>query len=191
MSARHAIQPANTRLTVRDSERGSSMLEFALSTVILFTLILGSIVVCMAFYTYEVMNQYARDASRYAIVHGNGCSYTTTTGGTTTTHDCSIGIGDNFNGTPPGSATAGTAPADTALATYLNNEIYPGINGNHLTVTTNYAKAPGATQCTITDCNGAGDQVTVTVTYPYLYAVPFVRSRSISMSGNSTMVISQ
>lgn len=184
MSARPANQPANTRLPLRDSERGSSMLEFALSTVILFTLILGSIVVCMAFYTYEVTNQYARDASRYAIVHGAGCSYVS--GGKAAS--CSIATSCS----PNAGATAYVCTgANTALATYLNNEIYPGINGNNLVVSTSYAKAPGATQCTVTDCNGAGDQVTVTVTYPYLYTVPFIPSRLIHMSGNSTMVISQ
>ena len=170
------------------SESGAAAIEFAASTVVLFTLLFGSIGVSMAFYTYEVMNQYARDASRYAIVHGNGCSYSTTSGGTTTSHDCSIAT----SCTPNAGATAYVCTgANTALATYLNNEIYPGINGNSLVVTTSYAKAPGATQCTVTDCNGAGDQVTVTVTYPYLYAVPFISSRLIHMSGNSTMVISQ
>ena len=56
------------------SEEGSSMLEFAVSAIVLFTLLFGCIGLAMALYTYEVVNQYARDASRYAIVHGDGCS---------------------------------------------------------------------------------------------------------------------
>jgi len=155
------------------SENGSATLEFAFTAIILFTLLFGVITICMAFYTYEVINEYARDASRYAIVHGNGC--TAQPSGTS----CSIGTG---------------ATANTALKTYLNNQIFPGINGNNLTVTTTYAQGPAAAQCTTypaTTCNGSGDQVTVEVAYPFLYHVPFIPQRSFTMHATSTMVISQ
>lgn len=155
------------------SEEGSTMLEFAFSAIVLFVLIFGVIGVAMAFYTYEVINQYARDANRYAIVHGADC--TAQPSGSS----CSIGTG---------------ATANTALKTYLNHQIYPGINGANLTVTTAYAKSPGAGQCTTspaTTCNGPGDQVTVTVTYPFLYDLPFIPDRSFTMHSSSTMVISQ
>ena len=104
------------------------MLEFAFSAVILFILLFGSIGVTMALYTYEVVNQYARDASRYAIVHGDDCS-----------------IPPDF--TPPAPSAQAErphAPANVALKTYLNHQIFPGINGANLTVTTAYAIAPGA-----------------------------------------------
>jgi Flp pilus assembly protein TadG len=161
------------------SEEGSSMLEFAFSAIIVFVLLFGSIGVAMAFYTYEVVNQYARDASRYAIVHGADCSIPPTY-----TTSCSIGTGGSGN----------TAPANVALKTYLNHQIFPGINGANLTVRTTYAKAPGAGQCTTypaTDCNGPGDQVTVIVSYPYLYKIPFIPQRSFTMEASSTMIISQ
>ena len=150
-------------------EQGTAMVEFAISAVVLVMLIFGCIGVSLAFYTFEVVNQYARDASRYAIVHGNGC---TKPGGAS----CSIG-------------TAGTANA--ALKTYLNHQIYPGIKGASLGVSTTYAHAPGLAGCFAAGCNGGGDQVTVTVTYPYLYNIPFVPKRLITMHGNSTMIISQ
>jgi Flp pilus assembly protein TadG len=153
------------------SEEGSTMLEFAFSAVVFFILLFGTISVMMAFYIYEVVNQYARDANRYAIVHGADC--------TASGSSCSIGTGSTAN---------------TALKTYLNNQIYPGINGANLTVSTTYAMAPGAGQCTTypaTTCNGPGDQVTVTVTYPYIYHVPFIPQRSFTMQGTSTMIISQ
>ena len=79
-----------------------------------------------------------------------------------------------------------------ALKPFLNNQIYPGINGNNLTVNTTYAPGPGAGSCSNPGvCNGAGDQVTVQVTYPYLYNIPFVPRNSFTMNGSSTMVISQ
>jgi Flp pilus assembly protein TadG len=162
------------RLHPYPSEEGSAMLEFALSAVVLFVLLFGCIGLAMALYTYEVMNQYARDASRYAIVHGNDCSIPPNF-----TTSCSIGTGSTAN---------------AALKTYLNHQIFPGINGPSLTVATTYAMAPGAGQCTTspgTTCNGPGDQVTVTVSYPYLYAIPFIPQRSFTMHASSTMVISQ
>lgn len=152
------------------SESGAAAIEFAVSAIVLFVLVFGCIGFATAFYINEVVNQYARDASRYAIVHGNGCT------AATTDTSCSIGTG---------------APANLLLKTWLNDEIYPGINGNKLVVSTTYAAGPGEASCTITNCNGSGDQVTVTVSYPYLYNIPFVPSRAITLSGSSTMVISQ
>jgi len=154
-------------------ERGSATVEFAFSAIVLFILLFGCIGATMAFYTYEVVNEYARDASRYAMVRGKNCLLAD---GTTS---CSIGTG---------------ATANTALKNYLNNQIYPGINGANLTVTATYAKAPGAGQCTTspsTNCNGSGDQVTVQVAYPFLYAIPFIPQRNFTMNGYSTMIISQ
>lgn len=145
-------------------------MEFTVSAIVLFTLVFGCIAVAMAFYTYEVINEYARDASRYAIVHGNGC--VAAINGTS----CSIQTGSTAN---------------SALKTYLNHEIFPGINGSTLAITTTYTHAPGLTTCSAINCNGAGDQVTVTVSYPYLYTVPFVPQRAFTMHASSTMVISQ
>ena len=157
------------------SEHGAVAIEFALSVIILVMLVFGCIGITMGFFTYEVINQYARDASRYAIVHGNGCSHQVN--GVATS--CAIGPGT-------------TPTANAALKTFLNNQIYPGINGNNLTVNTTYAPGPGAASCNNPGvCNGAGDQVTVQVTYPYLYNIPFVPRNSFTMNGSSTMVISQ
>lgn len=151
------------------AESGAGTVEFAVSAIVFFALLLGCIGMIMAFYSYEVVNEYARDASRYAIVHGNGCN-------SPSNGNCSIGTGSTAN---------------TALKTYLNNEIFPGINGNNLTVTTTYAAGPGESSCSATGCNGSGDQVTVHVSYPYLYNIPFVPQRSFTMNARSTMVISQ
>lgn len=160
------MNPANPP---RPSEHGAAVIEFLASVIVLFTLIFGCIAVSMAFYTYEVINEYARDASRDAIVHGNGCN-------SLSNGACSIGTG---------------ATANSALKTYLNHEIFPGINGPNLSISTTYAHGPGVTTCYAANCNGSGDQVTVTVSYPFLYAIPFVPQRSFTMNARSTMVISQ
>ncbi len=161
------------------SEHGAAAVEFLASVIVLFTLICGTVAVAMSFYTYEVINEYARDASRYAMVHGAGCNIP---GGSS----CSIAT------TCAGSASGYTcSSANRALKTYLNYQIFPGINGNNLSVSTTYAHAPGTTICNGTYCNAAGDQVTVQVSYPYLYIVPFIPQNSFIMYASSTMVISQ
>jgi hypothetical protein len=162
----------NTPPHPHPSEHGAVAIEFALSIIILAILIFGTIGVAMGFYTYEVVNEYARDASRYAMVHGAGCN-------SPVIGNCSIGTGGG-----PG------APASIALKAYLNNQIYPGINGNNLQITTTYAAAPGSPTCAVA-CNSTGNQVTVSVTYPYLYNIPFIPQNLINMNGSSTMVISQ
>lgn len=153
----------------KPGEQGIATVEFAVSAIVLFTFIFGCIALAMAFYTNEVLNEYARDASRYAMVHGNGCN-------SPINGACSIGTG---------------ASANSALKSYLNNEIFPGINGGSLIVSTTYTYAPGHSGCTIPACNGAGDQVTVQVSYPYLYNIPFVPQRSFTMNATSTMLIAQ
>ena len=116
------------------------MIEFLVSVIVLVTLLFGCIGIAMAFYTYEVVNQYARDASRYAIVHGNACN-------SPINGNCSIGTGGDSS-----------APASRALKTYLNNQIFPGINGANIAVSTAYTHAPGLASCFVpTDCNGPGD----------------------------------
>jgi Flp pilus assembly protein TadG len=55
------------------SERGESLISFALSASILFSFVFGLFEVCMAFYTYEWISECAREGSRYAIVHGASC----------------------------------------------------------------------------------------------------------------------
>lgn len=160
------------------------MLEFALTAIIVFTLIFGTMLLALALYSYEVVNQYARDASRYAIVHGNGC--VKATDGT----PCTLGTsGDSGAGGAAGAA----GEAGYQLYLYLSGgEAYPGINLRKLDVSAVYGLSPSEpTQCNVPACNSSGDQVAVTVSYPYLYAIPFIRSRSFTMSATSTMTISQ
>jgi hypothetical protein len=167
------------------------MLEFALTAVVVFTLIFGVMYLALALYTYEVLNQYARDASRYAIVHGNGCVKATDGS------PCTIGTAGDSG--PGGNASTTTGNAGYALYQYLTgssnypgSESYPGISAGHLEVVAAYAKSAGEGACSVTtNCNGSGDQVTVTVSYPYLYAIPFIRSRSFTMNAVSVMTISQ
>ena len=60
------------RTGMRD-ERGSSMVEFALGASLLFMVVFGIIAMALALYTYNVVSEAAREATRYAIVRGSAC----------------------------------------------------------------------------------------------------------------------
>ena len=146
-------------------EQGSSIVEFALTFIVVMALIFGVIQLCYAFYTYQVMNEYARAGARYAIVHGLNCTL------------------------PSNASCFNDSSAE--LQTVVRNYGYPGINPNNLTVTKANTFAPGQTACLTAGCAGTGDQITVTVTYPYTLSIPFIPSKFWTMSSSSTMIISQ
>lgn len=87
-------------------EAGSSIIEFAFASIILFTLVFGVIAICLALYTYNVVAEAARDGSRYAMVRGSACN--------------------SFADCP--NATSGQ------IQTYVRGVSFPGVNPSSLTV---------------------------------------------------------
>lgn len=57
-------------------ESGSSIVEFALASLILFSLVFGVMAMCLALYSYNVTAEAARAATRFAIVRGSACTKT-------------------------------------------------------------------------------------------------------------------
>ncbi len=55
----------------REKSRGQAMVEFAIIAPILFLLILGTIEAGRFIFYYELVNNAAREGTRYAIVHGS------------------------------------------------------------------------------------------------------------------------
>ena len=64
----------NRLIDQRDSEEGSALVEFAVITLVLLTLLLGIIDVGRALYAYDYVSYAARQATRFAIVRGSTCS---------------------------------------------------------------------------------------------------------------------
>jgi Flp pilus assembly protein TadG len=150
------------RRTLR-ADRGSSIVEFAMASIILFTLVFGVMAICLALYSYNVVSEAAREATRYAIVRGSACNSFT---------DCNVD--------------------QTGLQTYVQGIGFPGITPSSLTVTASAISATGAI-CTPTlkPCNNPGNPVKVTVTYTFPLVIPFVPRRTLTMSSTSQMTISQ
>jgi Flp pilus assembly protein TadG len=173
-------------------ERGSALVEMALSSAVYLSILFGIIQLAIAGYFYNITSEAAREATRYAVIRGyNSCLYATST-----FPNCNLG--------PDAS---GNATASTALKNYLVSRHYPG--ASNLQVTANWLSPTGgspnawslscatALDQNITSplygnaCNYPGHAVQVQVTLQYPLAIPFVAARNLSLSSTSQMVISE
>lgn len=166
--------PRECKLDVRDSETirrarseaGGTLVEFTLSAVVLTTLVFGVIATCTALYIYHFVADAAREGARYAMVRGSSCA---TYG--------------SFASDCPLSTTANPSPVQT----YVRGLSLPGINPNNMTVTAAWSAYPSG--ACAAPCNGPGDLVTVTATYSYVLLIPFVPSKTLSLTSTSKMII--
>jgi len=164
-------------------ECGASLVEFALSAAIYFSLFLGVIQMGMALYTYNFVAEAARDATRYAAVRGaQSCTISSTF------PNCNL------------------LPSSTGnpLKAYVQSLGYPGSNAGNLSVTATWweptttsghkswtTACTGATDASGNACNLAGNMVKVVVTENYTLAVPFVPNITLPVSSVSEMMISE
>ena len=175
-------------------EEGSSLVEFAISTSVLFMVMFGIIQLSLAFYTLNYVSDAARSATRYAAVRGaDSC-----------TMDSVVDPNCNLN---PSQFTSNTVAASNPLLAYLSSLGYPGINPQNLSVKVtwlvqNYSGSGASTWTTVcpstnTDvngnpCNAVGNAVNVVVTYNYQISVPFWHNPPpIPIKSTSQMVISE
>lgn len=99
-------------------EEGSALLEFAMSSTVLFLCLFGILGLCGALYAYNFVVDAAHEATRYAVVRGSSCTFPS------------------------------NCPVTTAqLQTYVQGLGYPGIVANNLSVgaTWSPSHAPGST----------------------------------------------
>ena len=158
------------------NDEGSAIIEMALSSIVLFGMFFGIFEASMACYTSNYVSDASREATRWAIVRGSTCSKNT------------AGL-DHCGATP------------TDISNYVKSLGYPGIKNSNLTVTANWytpsTTTPSSTTtttwtlCSSGTCNQPGYLAKVVVTYTFPLAVPFVPTRSLSLSSTSQMVVSQ
>jgi Flp pilus assembly protein TadG len=143
---------------------GAAMVEFALTSTILFMTIFGILSFSLVIFAHHQVSEAAREGSRYAMVHGNSC--------TVNGNSCTV--------------------TTSEIQSYVRNLSLPAINTSALNVATTYSSYPTGSTCTPNaNCENAGDLVTVVVTYSAPLNIPFVPSSVLSMTGSSSMVISQ
>ena len=93
---------------VSRDQSGSAIIEFAVASAILCSLVFGVMAMCLAFYSYNITSEAAREATRYAIVRGSACS-------SSTFSNCNI--------------------TSAQLQTYVRSIGFPGINPSSSTLT--------------------------------------------------------
>lgn len=153
-------------------EDGSNTLEMAISSTVLFAMLFGVCQMSIALYAYNYVSDAARQATRYAAVRGtNSC--------TNTPNQTNCGI------------------SGTTLQTWVRSLHYPGIRTTGVTATTTWCAASvsnGSTTwptCSSGTSATPGNMVQVTVSYPLGFTIPFVGTKSLSISATSELMVVQ
>lgn len=162
MTGMRRVKAALQRL--RRESAGSSLVEFALCSVVVMISTFGLIEACLAIYSYNFVSEAAREAARYAAVRGGQCSGMS---------DCGI--------------------TQSGLQAWVRGTAFPGINPNNLTAAVTWYSASVSQPTTWTacggQCNAPGNEVQVRLTYTFPFAIPFVPRQILSMHSTSQMVI--
>lgn len=152
-------------------EEGATLVEMAVSSVVLFAILIGIIEVSLGLYSYNFVADGARQATRWAMVRGSTSCVNTPN----LTH-CNA--------------------ASTDIQNYVKGLGYPGLSASNLTITPTWLTASATTPttwstCSSGTCNLPGNEVQVQVTYAFPIGIPFWTITSINVSSTSSMVISQ
>jgi Flp pilus assembly protein TadG len=164
-------------------ERGSSLVEFAMTALLLIVLVSGVLQWMLAMYAYHFTSYAAQQGARFAAVRGYSWSKSKTT-------NCSTSAPPSF--TMPYECTASA----TDIQNYVQNLATGGINASNVTINTTSSYVwPGETPdntttgCT-TNANSQGCMVKVTVSYTFTF-LPIIKSPSLTMTATSENVILQ
>jgi hypothetical protein len=92
-------------------ERGSTLIEMAVTLPVLFTLLFCFMEMCLAFYTHDMISECAREGIRYAMLHGASC---------------------------PNSSTPTCEATATQVNSYVTGLGWPNLGNGTMTVATTY-----------------------------------------------------
>jgi len=148
----------------KNGEAGSALVEFALASVLILTVLFGIIDMGRALFAYDWVSNAARTGTRYAMVRGTSCSPVLS--------GCEAG--------PP----IGARTSD--IQTYLNSNA-DGIDTSKITLTASCDVGASVFQplpCT------PGQGVIVKVTYTFSFISPLIHG-TWDMKSSSVRVVSQ
>jgi Flp pilus assembly protein TadG len=152
------------------NESGSSLVETALSLILLLTAIFGIVYFSEALYTYEFVTYAAQQGTRYAIVRGahwssNGCTSTATL---------------NCNAT------------GANVTSYVQSLAPPGITAGSIVVSPTWpGQAVNGATAGCSTANNQGCLVKVQVSYSFSFIVPFLPTSAVSFTGTSEEAIQE
>jgi len=161
---------------VARNDAGSTIVEMAISSMLLFAAIFGIFQVTMACYTYNCVTEAARESARWAMVRGSKCS-TYTPG----LDHCGATSTDIQNHAKSTAAINWSSCTGCVQASWLKGTT---VNGT-TQATTTWATCTGGCPA------DPGNMVIVVVNYPYTYSIPFVKRFSLNLTSTAEMVVSQ
>jgi Flp pilus assembly protein TadG len=161
-------------------ERGTELVEFAVTASLLIFLLLGVFQWMFGMYSYHFASYAAQEGTRFAMVRGHTWSENTTT-------NCSTSAPPNF--TMQYSCTA----SSTDIQNYVQSLATAGIKPSNVTINTTNSyvwpgKTPDGATCSITNSQGCLVKVTVSYTFNFL---PFLPTPAFSMTATSETAILQ
>lgn len=146
----------------KNGEAGSALVEFALASVVILTVLFGIIDMGRALYAYDWVSDAARRGTRYAMVRG-----TSSCPGPARLPDCKAG--------PP------------QITAYVESNAF-GLDHSAVTVTS--ACWPPAHAFTAPPC-APGKTVEVTVQYKFAFISPLISHHAWTMTSSSMRTVSQ
>jgi Flp pilus assembly protein TadG len=157
-------------------EQGGSLVEMAISCLILIPVLFGIIQLSIGLYCYHYAADAAREATRWAIVRGSTCNDL---------------FGSGYCSPTDGNGSGATS---NDIDQYVKKLGYP--YSSKVTTATNWCTNGGSipatwTSCSTTPAGTPGNQVQVTVSYAYPLIIPFLKSNTINLSSVSSMTIVQ
>lgn len=163
-------------------ESGVELVEFAMTALLLTTLLFGVFEFGFGVYTYHFTSYAAQQGTRFAMVRGNTWSKNTAT-------NCSTSAPPNF--TMPYGCTAST----TDIQNYVQSLASRGILPSDVTINTTNSyvwpgKTPNGATAGCTQVNSQGCLVKVTVSYRFKF-LPFLKLSALPISATSETSILQ
>jgi len=173
MKASYSAKIVPTFRWATRGEEGGSLVEMAISCLILIPILFGIIQLSIGLYCYHYAADAAREASRFAIVRGANCM---------------TNLKSKAYCSPTDANGSGATPND--IGQYVKGLGYP-YSGSAIT-TVQWCKSPAPwTNCSTTRDNSVGNQVQVKVTYSYPLVIPYIKANTLLIGSTSSMTIVQ
>jgi Flp pilus assembly protein TadG len=151
-------------------ERGGTIVEFAVSAVVLLASFFGIMDFARALYAYHFVSFAAQEGSRYAMVRGN-----------------------DWSGSCASASSYACAASSANITSYVQGLAPMGITASNITVTPSWPQLNAdnaATGCNSTATqNSQGCLVKVKVTYAFHFIMPFLPGSALNMSATSEQAI--
>jgi Flp pilus assembly protein TadG len=160
------------------NDAGGTIVEMAISSLILFAMVFAVFEVTMACYTYNAVSEAARESARWGMVRGSKCS-------TYTPSQSNCGANS--------AAIQNYAKASTKIDWSQCTTANPCVTASWLKANTVSGSSTSTTWATCTGGCSAdpGNLLVVSIDYPYALNFPMVKTFNIHLTSTAQVVVAQ